>query len=147
MKEPFVEWKEDFSIGVETVDEQHKGLFNLANELYDVCEKEGVTTEYFKEVLQKTVNYVILHFSTEERIMKQYNDPCYEEHQNEHGIFVRKVMQEAANLENGEADAPKVFMDFLRDWIGKHVTGTDIKIGQHIESLREQGQISRDAAV
>jgi len=146
MKKPFVIWDDRFSIGVETVDEQHKGLFALTNDLYDACHGEGnVATEHFKDTLQKAVSYVAMHFSTEENIMQKTADPNYEEHQKEHDIFVRKVMKEAANLEQGGADAPEVFMNFLRDWISKHVTGTDIKIGQHIADQKQKGLLKAGA--
>ena len=140
MGQPFVVWEERFSIGVQTVDEQHKGLFDLTNDLHDAChENGGVATEHFKGVLQKAVSYVAMHFSTEEKIMQKTKDPNFEEHQREHDTFVRKVMKEASNLEHGGKDAPELFMNFLRDWISKHVTGTDIKIGQHIASQKEKG--------
>jgi len=145
MKQPFVVWSDQYSIGVESVDEQHKGLFALTNELYDVCHGSSAAIENFKTVLEKAVNYVVLHFNNEERIMKETNDPNYEAHQEEHGLFVKTVMKEAANLEGGNDDAPEVFVSFLRDWIAKHVTGTDIKIGQHITNLKEKGELSADA--
>jgi hemerythrin len=53
-------------------------------------------------------------------------------------------MKEAANLNQGGDDAPEIFMNFLRDWISKHVLGTDIKVGQHIVSLKEKGMLELD---
>ena len=146
MNQPFVIWEDRFSIGVDIVDEQHKGLFALTNDLYDACRGDGggVATDHFKEVLQKAVSYVAMHFSTEEKLMQQTNDPNYDEHQKEHDVFVRKVMREAAHLDQGGDDAPEAFMNFLRDWISQHVTGTDIKIGQHIASQREKGLLRAD---
>jgi len=146
MNQPFVVWDDRYSIGVETVDEQHKGLFALTNDLYEACQGSGaVASEHFKGVLQKAVSYVAQHFSTEEEIMKKTDDPGYDEHQKEHDLFVRKVIKEASALEQGGEDAPMVFMNFLRDWIAKHVTGTDIKIGQHIEALKKKGVLRADA--
>jgi len=146
MSQRFVVWDDRYSIGVETVDNQHKGLFALTNDLYDACQESGAAAgEHFKEVLQKAVSYVALHFGTEEEIMKKIDDPNYEEHQKEHDLFVRKVIKEASALEQGGKDAPMVFMNFLRDWIAKHVTGTDIKIGQHIENLKEKGVLGANA--
>jgi len=146
MEQPFVVWDDRFCIRVGIIDEQHKGLFVLTNDLYDACQGDNAAaTDHFKDVLQKAVNYVATHFSTEEKIMQKTNDPNFSEHQKEHDLFVRKVMKEAANLDQGGKDAPKIFMNFLRDWISKHVTGTDIKIGQHIASLKEKGILSQNA--
>ena len=146
MKEPFVVWDDKYSIGIETIDEQHKGLFALTNELHDACgEKGGVCSEHFKEALKKAVNYVALHFSAEEDIMQETNDPYYDEHKSEHDLFVKKVVREAAQLEQAGDDAPEVFMNFLRTWISEHVTGTDIKIGRHIAALKANGALKADA--
>ena len=138
MKEPFVIWDDRFSIGIEAVDKQHKGLFALTNDLHDACQGTGAG-DHFKDVLQKAVSYVAMHFSTEEKIMQKTNDPNYSAHQTEHDLFVRKVMEEAANLDQRGDDAPELFMNFLKGWISEHVTGTDIKIGQHIASQKEKG--------
>jgi len=146
MKQPFVVWSNQYSVGVQTIDEQHKGLFALTNDLYDACQEEGgIETDHFKDILQKAVSYVAMHFSTEEKIMLKIGDPNYENHQNEHDIFVKKVMKEAANLNQGGEDTPGIFMNFLRDWISKHVMGTDVRIGQHIAVLKEKGTLEADA--
>ena len=145
MKQAFVTWEDRFSIGVDIVDEQHRGLFNLTNDLYDAYwEDGGVAAEYFKEVLQKAVSYVLEHFNNEENIMKKTNDPNYEAHQAEHGLFVKNVMKEAASLGGGDDEAPELFVNFLRDWISNHVTVTDIKIGQHIAALKAKGELAPD---
>ena len=145
MKQPFVVWDDRYSIGVESVDEQHKGLFDLTNDLYDACQGSyAAAIENFKEVLQKAVSYVLEHFNNEENIMKKTNDPNYEAHQAEHGLFVKNVMKEAASLGGGDDEAPELFVNFLRDWISNHVTVTDIKIGQHIAALKAKGELAPD---
>ena len=136
MRKSFVVWEDRFCIGVETVDNQHKGLFAMTNDLHEACMGTGAT-ERFKDVLQKTVSYIGVHFSTEEKIMQETKDPNYEEHQHQHDFFVKKVIEEAARLEEGGTDAPEIFMNFLRDWISNHVTVTDKKIGQHIAAQKE----------
>jgi len=146
MGQSFVVWDDRYSIGVDVVDEQHKGLFNLTNDLHDACGGSNeAAKEHFKEVLQKAVGYVSLHFSTEENIMQKTNDPGYGEHKKEHDLFVQKVLAEAANLDKGGNDAPRVFVNFLRDWISKHVTGTDVGIGRHVAGLKARGLLKSDA--
>ncbi|MCL2599967.1 MAG: bacteriohemerythrin [Treponema sp.] len=136
MKTPFVVWQDRYSIGIEEIDEQHRGLFALTNDLYDACQDGGtVLGKHFQETLQKAVTYVTMHFNAEERIMTETRDPNFESHQQEHDDFVKKVMEEASKLETGVA-TPQAFMEFLRDWISIHVTGTDVKIGQHVASLK-----------
>jgi len=47
VKQPFVVWDDRFSIGIGTVDDQHKGLFTLTNDLHDAYQKTD-TVEHFK---------------------------------------------------------------------------------------------------
>jgi len=143
----FVEWDDKYAIGVEAVDAQHKGLFELTNKLHEACLKSGGASEHFKDALQKAVSYVALHFGTEERIMQKTADPGYDEHKREHDLFVKKVLAEAARLKVGERDAPRAFMEFLKAWISKHVTVTDAKIGRHVDGLRARGLLDADAIV
>jgi len=143
MGKSFVVWDDKFSIGVETVDDQHKGLFAMTNDLYEAC-MGAQAAEYFKEVLQKAVSYIAMHFGTEEKIMQETKDPNYEEHRKEHDLFVREVMQEASRFNEGDTSAAEAFMNFLRGWVLNHVTVTDIKIGQHIAQLKSKGLLNKD---
>ncbi|MCL2382168.1 MAG: bacteriohemerythrin [Treponema sp.] len=144
MRQPFVAWDDKYAIGVQSIDDQHKGLFELLNELHEASERgEGTAvTDCFKDALQKAVNYAATHFSAEEEIMQETGDPNYDEHQKEHNAFVRKVMEGAAAIGQERGESLGTFMDFLQDWILKHVTGVDIKIGRHIAGLKEKGLLA-----
>ncbi|MCL2602463.1 MAG: bacteriohemerythrin [Treponema sp.] len=146
MKQLFVEWNDQYSVGVQTIDEQHKGLFALTNELNDARQEHcTATSECFKEILQKAISYIALHFTTEEKIMQKIDDPDYESHKVAHDLFVKKVMEEEANFNRGVPNTPEIFMRFLRDWIADHIICTDIKIGQRIAALKKNGTLKANA--
>ena len=146
MKKQFVEWSDKYSIGVETVDKQHKGLLVLTNELYDACQIDNPALDKnFKDTLQKAISYANMHFGTEEKIMTQTQDPNLSAHLDEHNAFVKKILEGAANLEASPKSASEDFVRFLRDWILNHVANTDVKIGQHIKQLKEKGVLKMEA--
>jgi hemerythrin-like metal-binding protein len=148
VEKQFVVWDDKYSIGVKDVDEQHKELFKLTNELYEACTSRGAAAvEHTKSALQKAVSYVVMHFSMEESLMERFSDPNFESHKEEHDLFVREVIKDAANLEQMGEEASVAFMNFLKGWISKHVTGTDIKIGHHIAALKAQGVLKPDAVL
>jgi hemerythrin len=69
-----IKWKDVFSVKVSEVDNQHKKLIGLINQLYDAM-RVGKGREVLGSVLTELVNYTIYHFSTEERLFREYGYP------------------------------------------------------------------------
>ena len=64
---PFAEWSDEFSVGVEKIDRDHKRLLALLNELHDALEA-GERPEVTGKVLDGLVLYVGYHFAHEEAL-------------------------------------------------------------------------------
>jgi len=43
-----IKWEEDYCVGVECIDEQHKQLFEIANRAYDLFKNQFITDKYDK---------------------------------------------------------------------------------------------------
>ena len=69
------------------IDAQHKTLIINLNELFDAM-KEGKANTMLRFLLNKLVAYTQMHFSTEEKYMKQWNYSEYANHKAEHVTFV-----------------------------------------------------------
>ncbi|RMD50425.1 MAG: hemerythrin, partial [Ignavibacteria bacterium] len=82
-----IEWKHYYNIGVPEIDEQHKKLTDMINELI-VARNEGKEEEVFGKILKSLVEYTQVHFSSEEKHMKQYNYPGLVEHQHQHKALI-----------------------------------------------------------
>jgi hemerythrin len=137
-----VAWEDRYSMGISSIDEQHKKLFEMTNSLYDACLRgEETARRYFKEVIHDAVKYVQFHFTTEERLMERLKFPGLAEHKEEHTDFVRKVLEEVQNFESGKNFVPNMFVRFLRDWIVHHIAITDIKYAEYIKTLKRQGTL------
>ena len=63
-----MEWTDDLSVGVELIDEQHKELFNRINDLVTAI-KSATCTYKLPDVIQFLEDYIVKHFSEEERYM------------------------------------------------------------------------------
>ncbi|MDR0723221.1 MAG: bacteriohemerythrin [Treponema sp.] len=141
-KEIFVVWEDRYSVGIPSIDEQHKELLVLTNKLYDACrEGEEKARVYFKEVIRNAVDYVQFHFTSEERIMERINFPELATHKVQHTTFVKQVLAEVKNFENGKTFVPNNFVRFLRDWILTHIAMSDIKYADYIHTLKKQGAL------
>ncbi|MDR0525857.1 MAG: bacteriohemerythrin [Spirochaetaceae bacterium] len=135
----FVKWEERYAVGIHIIDEQHKQLINLTNSLYMAC-RQGKTfaREQFEKALRATVDYVAFHFSTEEQIMTRVNYPEYPAHKREHEGFVKKILEDRKNFEDGKDFIPNGFTHFLHDWILSHIAVSDRTFVAYIQRLKRK---------
>lgn len=115
----FIVWKDDYSVGVEKIDQQHQYLFHLINKLY-VAVKNGFEMDIF----DKLFDYAKEHFEEEEAIMLKNDYYDYKPHVKQHKYFVKKV--------ESMLSMPKVEQDmliFLRQWLTQHILQKDKKLG------------------
>ena len=61
----FYEWTDQLSVGVPSIDRQHKVLISLINELHDAMDKRAGALAA-KNVLKRVINYAQAHFIYEE---------------------------------------------------------------------------------
>jgi len=117
-----LQWHDSFNVGVKSVDNQHKKLFFLINELIVQTEADQ-QKELVKKVLAELVEYTKYHFSTEEKLYRVH--PGYKQHQAVHQDFVDKITGFSAAFESGNTDFKPAIVGFLVDWIKKHVLDMD----------------------
>jgi hemerythrin len=139
----FVPWESKYVLGVKIIDEQHKHLFDLTNELYEKCHLgESAVQDQFIKTLHMLVEYVIVHFSTEEKIMEQIQYPKIAEQKEQHGAFTMKVIEESKKYGSGTFGVPQELVHFLRDWIISHIAVFDKVLADHIHHLKRTGTVN-----
>jgi hemerythrin len=130
---PLMTWKEEYSVKINLIDQQHKKLIDLLNQMYD-----GLRAQKGKEVLgnvlDELVRYTESHFQTEERLMQTHRYPGIESHKLEHHMLVKKVTDFQKELRSGSSSVSIEVMNFLRDWLNNHILGTDKQYVGHFES-------------
>ena len=121
-----VTWSPTFSVGVKIIDDQHWELLKLVNDMFNhVSGNEEEERVYFLAVIQKTIQYVKVHFNTEEKIMLHTNFPGYAEHKKAHDAFVLNVVDNVRNFNAGKRLVLSEFTRFLREWILTHIAIMD----------------------
>jgi hemerythrin len=125
-KTEVVKWSPTFSVGIKLIDDQHKGLLNLVNDLFNhVTGNEETERAYFQKVIQAAVNYVKVHFATEEKIMIATKFPGYLEHKKAHDTFVLTVVDNIRDFEAGKKFTLASFTKFLKEWVLTHIAIMD----------------------
>lgn len=118
----FIEWVPALSVGVEEIDEQHRRLFALVNEL---SEAEG--DEETGRALAALTSYAAEHFALEERLFAERRYPGAEEHVREHAAFAAKLRGFAADYAAGGEGLERRLLDYLKAWLTGHISFADRK--------------------
>jgi len=132
-------WNPRFNIGKPEVDDQHRKLFQLIDELAGFCEN-GSSREKVKDALDFLVEYTMKHFYDEESIQVQYNFPDYRRHKQLHEDFKSSVGGIVADF-NASGSSDELISgvnQIVAKWIVYHVLNEDRKIGEHIRSLENR---------
>jgi hemerythrin len=140
----FVKWEDKYSVGIPLIDKQHKELIQLTNELYQGClAGDDAARDFFFNAIRGAMNYVKVHFSTEEQILENINYPKLAEHKKQHEDFVLKMVEDVKSFQGGRKFVPNNFVRFLRDWILSHIAIADTEYAKYIMDLKKQGRLNQ----
>ncbi|MCL2138657.1 MAG: bacteriohemerythrin [Treponema sp.] len=128
MADELVTWNDSYLIGNEQIDAQHKELIKLINEFYSGVQMGGIMAKvFFIKMIQGALQYIKIHFSTEEEIMQKIEYPHYLEHKKLHENFIKKINQQVQAFEAEDQPDPANFVKFLMDWVLQHIAQMDKK--------------------
>ncbi len=117
-------WHKSYSVNINTIDTQHKKLFEFIGVFYDSL-KEKKNSEALLKIVQELKKYTIYHFSTEEALMKQYNFIGLKKHKAEHDYFKMKIDSIEDRMKQGKLVLSLSVTDFIEEWIEKHIAVSD----------------------
>ncbi|EKQ55025.1 MULTISPECIES: bacteriohemerythrin [unclassified Clostridium] len=127
------EMKEEYKIGIEHIDEQHKKLFELADKAYMLLKDEFALDKYDKIVgiLDELKDYTIFHFKSEEEYMESINYKRLFTQKIEHDKFIKTLEEiDYKHIDANQDDSLVKILNFLNDWLTEHILKTDKLIGQ-----------------
>ena len=130
-----LEWKSEYSVGIASIDVQHRKLIELINSLQTAVDYS--TGEVFeRKALDELVDYTKTHFKFEEDMMEQNGYPDFESHRESHVRMIAKVDEVIEAYRQDQDAAMQQALDFLKDWLINHINGTD---KQYSSFLIEKG--------
>ena len=121
---PLMSWKDDYSVKIAIIDQQHKKLIDLLNRMHDSM-KGGRGKEAVGSILTELVDYAGSHFKTEEGLMQTHGYPALEIHRLEHVTLTKKVLAFKADFDAGITSGTIDVLNFLKGWLDHHILGTD----------------------
>jgi hemerythrin len=131
----FIEWDNTLSVNVKEFDDQHKKLIDIVNVLHDAM-KQGKSKDVIGDVVTKLRRYTQQHFAAEEKHLERHGFPGFEAHRAQHNKFIEQVLDLGEQIAGGQIPSTIEVMRFLREWLVKHIQGTDKAYGPF---LNEKG--------
>jgi len=122
-----IEWKEEYSIGVERIDLQHQHLFEIINKLIE-CPYPNGCPELASGILAEMVNYARVHFTDEEVLMQRYNYPEIGLHKKQHDYFITTTAELTVGFMDNKKTTKDEITEFLSLWLVNHILKTDMKL-------------------
>ncbi|MGO9378291.1 MAG: bacteriohemerythrin [Dissulfurispiraceae bacterium] len=120
----FIEWNNALSVEIKELDDQHKRLLDLINQLNEAM-KVGKGKDVMGKVLASLIDYTKYHFAAEEKLMLAHSYPSYVIHKKAHDDLTSQAMDLQKKFNAGNAIITIEVMNFLKDWVSKHIMSTD----------------------
>lgn len=113
-------WTNELSIGNSTVDDEHKKLLEIFNDLVELIEYKKDRQEFAK-ILTKMTDYSLIHFKREEKYMEKLSYPVLAQHKKSHRDYIYKVAMYNVDLLSANPPDPKEVIAFLEKWWTNHI--------------------------
>lgn len=126
-----IEWNENLSVGIAKVDEQHKMLIKMMEEL-DQAIRANEASEVVEDVLTNLFNYAQAHFTLEEELFRKHKYPEMALHELEHQRFIAKAFSFKERLSAKRPGLAIELLNFLSNWILNHIELTDKRYSKHL---------------
>lgn len=128
------EWSDAYSVNLHTIDSQHKNLFRLAGDLHRAM-LAGEAKNVLSQLLDRLVQYTVVNFSYEERLMQESGYPQFQAHKKlEHDNLTRRVLQFQEDFQEGRIALAVGLLQFLKSWLQHHIMESDNKYAPYVKA-------------
>jgi len=118
-------WDQDFVVGINELDEQHKQLVNLANQVHQAFVQNKNKKE-IKEIIRSLIDFASYHFGNEEQYFEQFGYEKAKEHIALHKAFVKELTSLQNEYSSGKLKFTDKTMKFIREWLPEHFMKVDV---------------------
>lgn len=124
------DWTEDYSVKVEVIDDQHKRLFEIGENINELLQDYS-GADSFDEIMtnvEELSEYTKYHFEEEEKLMQLHGYTDLEKHKVEHKKFISYLDKlDVDQIDENQEETLKKLINFIAIWIFKHISNVDFK--------------------
>lgn len=132
-----IDWPDNLAVGDERIDSQHRELIDRFNQLLSACRRSEGKQELLR-LIEYLDEYVLDHFTDEERLQRSTGYPGYKAHKLEHIAFTKQLFE----LKRDMAAESEVQIEHLLAtnkmlivWLSNHIFTSDKALAKYLKSL------------
>jgi hemerythrin len=131
----FFEWKQEYNVGVDAIDEHRKKFFEIINNLKKVILGRSCKTSV-TDIFFSLVHYAEHYLIQEEIYFKESGYSGFSDHQEIHNDFIKRIIRFKEDFQEGKPEVCEDMYFYLENWLVTHIMHYDI---QAVAWLKERG--------
>ena len=136
-----IQWRDSYSVGNDQMDNQHKQLVELVNDLFKVILDKEIEISLSYEV-DKLIEYTQEHFKNEETLLEKAGYDFLDQHKATHEKLVKDVIVFKEQIEKGTEGVSSELYTFLRAWLLNHILDEDMQYKYCLSIAAENGLLA-----
>ena len=117
-----IQWSQEFEIGINVIDAQHRRIVDYINELAEV---DGQSSRpAVAGVIDALLDYTYSHFAFEEALMEEAEYEFVAVHKNTHQAFTQRIDDLHQRFRDGDEVAAELG-ELLKTWLIEHIQADD----------------------
>ena len=121
------DWEERYSVGNPLLDEQHQILLSLCRRATEGQTKgDSATSAETQEILSELAEYTMIHFMTEEALMKDAGYPGIKQQIQEHRDYAESLTDFLISMGTNGVDNGAL-VEYLTLWWTSHILDADMQ--------------------
>jgi hemerythrin len=122
-----LKWKPAFSLGIPSVDHEHRELIAMINGIYENLEGQN-DPEAVEMCLGDIHAGISAHFALEERFMREAGYGEYEAHKDQHEDLLDQISDMIDRFVDDPQAGRRTLQQELTDWFGVHFATFDARL-------------------
>jgi len=131
------EWSDAYAVDVPKVDEEHRQIFRLCDDLQRAM-MAGAPSSEVQLIVDHLVIHAAKHLSHEERMMREAGYGLYAWHRRQHHTARARIKVLERRIRRGDRDAAIDLLDFLFAWLTDHIRLTDRMMGAYLRNHQRE---------
>ena len=129
-------WNNNYSIGNEWIDNQHKQIIKMINTLVDNYSSLDASSDQLHDLLNGMTDYFRYHFEDEEKFLEEIAFPELEKHKKLHIDYIDKAVDLNFDVLLKKDNVANTMMQFLIHWWENHILIEDLKYKEFLSKAK-----------
>lgn len=138
-----IKWSKNYLMGIDKLDEEHKELFRISDQIYNKVMERGDDAKYRLFLMNETLEYMLRYFKrhakSEEIYMREIGYAGYEFHKMLHDELYNMLLKKKADIVKRNECSKKELAELVGDgigWLLEHIITEDMAIvGKGISAI------------